>query len=114
MPKRLTGSSIGMVQKVGPRLRDPASWLSLAARTSSRNLGPIFSTISVAKSHVKLATSMNKCPFVVVATAAAGTDFCAIHNNGLVRHSHAWGVFNSTISNLDFCFAFLICKLGLK
>ena len=36
-----------MVQKEGPRLRDPASWRVLAAGTSSRNLGPTFFTIHV-------------------------------------------------------------------
>ena len=32
----------GMVKKAGPRLRDPALWLPLAAGAGSRNLGPSF------------------------------------------------------------------------
>ena len=36
----------GMVKKIGLRLRDTAYWLPLAAGASSRNLGPIFVTIS--------------------------------------------------------------------
>ena len=34
-------------KKVGARLRDPASWLPLAAGASSHSLGPTFFTFSV-------------------------------------------------------------------
>ena len=42
-----SGVCTGMVKKVGPRLRDPASWLPLVAGASSYNLGPTYFTIPV-------------------------------------------------------------------
>ena len=37
-----------LVKTMGPRLRDPALWLPLAAGMCSHNLGPLFLTIRVA------------------------------------------------------------------
>ena len=62
----LTTGMIPDGKKAGPRLRDPASWLPLAAVAISRNLGSIFFTILVqSRAFVPPSLEISVTPLIV-------------------------------------------------